>query len=82
MKNIKIVQGVYQVYFSMKTKRHGRSSSVSVGTYEPILHAIEIRDFVANLKANTKTLIKYDAFVLINEKRKEMGYQALKNSKV
>mgnify|MGYP003645270981 CR=1 FL=1 len=80
MKNIKVIEGLYKVYFSMKTKRHGRSVSVSVGTYDSILDAVKMRDFVANLKANTKTLVKYDALVLVNEKREEMGYGALRNS--
>ena len=80
MKNIKVVQGSYQVYFSMKDKRHGKSRSISVGTYENIKHAIEMRDFVADLKASRKTLIKYDALKLVNEKRKQMGYYALRNS--
>lgn len=80
MKNIKIVQGSYQVQFSMKNKRHGRSRHVSVGTYENIKDAIEIRDFVTDLKSKSKTLIKYDVLKLVNEKRKTMGYHPLRNS--
>jgi len=80
MKNIKIVEGSYQVSFSMKEKRHGRSKAVSVGTYENIKDAIEIRDFVSNLKSKSKILIKYDTLKLVNNKRKKMGYSPIKNS--
>ena len=80
MKNIKIVEGSYQVSFSMKNKRHGRSRSTSVGTYGNIKDAIEIRDFVTDLKSKSKILIKYNTLKLVNEKRKEMGYHPLRNS--
>ena len=80
MKNIKVVQGSYQVQFSMKNKRHGRSRSISVGVYENIKDAIEIRDFVTNLKSKSKILIKYDVLKLVNEKRERMGYHPLRNS--
>jgi len=82
MKNIKIMEGSYQVSFSMKDKRHGRSRSISVGTYESIKDAIKIRDFVSDLKSKSKSkiLIKYDVLKLVNEIRKDMGYHPLRNS--
>lgn len=80
MKNIKIVEGSYQVSFSMKNKRHGRSRAISVGTYETIKDAIKIRDFVSDLKSKSRTLIKYDVLKLVNEMRKDMGYYPLRNS--
>jgi hypothetical protein len=80
MKHIKIVKGSYQVVFSMRKMKKGKSTSTSVGVYDTIRDAIEIRDFVYTLKSKVKILIKYDVLKLVNEKRKGMGYYPIRNS--
>ena len=80
MKNIKIVRGSYQVKFQMKEVSHGKSRNTSVGVYDSIKDAIEIRDFVLFMKLKKRTLIKKDVLKLVNEKRKEMGYFPIRNS--
>ena len=80
MKNIKILNGKYQVAFPMKKVSHEASRNTSVGVYPSIREAIEIRDFVDSLKTKNKKLIKKDILKLVNEKRKEMGYPPIRNS--
>ena len=80
MKNIKIVGGTYQVKFMMKDVSYGKSKNVSVGVYDSIKDAVEIRDFVLFMKLKKRTLIKKDVLKLVNEKREEMGYFPIRNS--
>jgi len=80
MKNIKILGGSYQVSFSMKNRRNGRSRTISAGTYKSIKDAINIRDFILKLKDSKKVLIRYDTLKLVNERRKSMGYYPIRNS--
>lgn len=80
MKNISIVGGTYQVKFMMKDVSYGKSKNVSVGVYDSIKDAVEIRDFVLFMKLKKRTLIKKDVLKLVNEKREEMGYFPIRNS--
>ena len=80
MKNIRIVGGTYQVKFMMKDVSYGKSKNVSVGVYDSIKDAVEIRDFVLFMKLKKRTLIKKDVLKLVNEKREEMGYFPIRNS--
>ena len=80
MKNIRIIGGTYQVKFMMKDVSHGKSRNVSVGVYDSIRDAVEIRDFVLFMKLKKRTLIKKDVLKLVNEKREEMGYFPIRNS--
>tara|TARA_R100000655_G_scaffold2992_6_gene11262 strand:- start:23341 stop:23583 length:243 start_codon:yes stop_codon:yes gene_type:complete len=80
MKYIRVVDGTYQVKFQMRDMVNRKSSTVSVGVYNNIKDALEIRDFVVSLKPRSGVLFKHKVLKLINEKREEMGYSYIRNS--
>jgi len=80
MKHIKILNGKYQVAFPMKKVSHGASRNTSVGVYDSIMEAINIRDYVSSLRSKQRSLIRKDILKLVNKKRKEMGLYPIRNS--